>query len=505
MKLTTKTQLALGFCLIITLLLLNSAFSYSNTRRLIANQEWVNHTYRVITEINEKLSELKDAETGTRGYVVTGREEYLEPYKAALEKMKGRLEPLRLLVADNPAQTVRVAEFSDAINARLVLCEQTVELRRTQGFDAAQRSMLSGVGKARMDAARAIADAMLAEEKRLLTLRAAETAFSAKVATLTIGFAAVVNLILLSYIWSLLARAEVSREQTARVHSRLEAVHAELQRAEGMRDSLTAMLVHDLRTPLTTLLGSLELLNQPLDQPLAPELQREMIGMSVQGGYRLLSLVNELLDISKMEAGEMKVRLDTVQLRAVADEAIRQVQSFHGGETDSSAQIKIEMPPDLPVVQADHELLARVMINLVGNALKFTPRSGTITVAARVVNPVRDNLPQALVRTQDAPDGVSNSVALCSVADTGEGIPKEDLDKVFDKFGQVETRKAGRKNSTGLGLTFCKLAIEAHGGRIWVESEPGKGSVFYFTVPLRPWELERDAQQAIKAEAASQS
>ena len=462
-NLTTRKWLAIGFLFILILLLANSGFSYVNTRRLIENQAWVTHTYKVINEVDELLSALKDAETGTRGYVVTGKEEYLESYTMATQQMKERIEPLRKLVSDNPAQVTRVSEFADAINARLVLLEQTIELRRTQGFEPAQRSMLSGIGKKHMDAARVVAAAMLAEENRLLTQRAVQTSLSAELVTLTRVFFTLVNLVLMGYIWSLLARAEVSRERLAKTYG-------DLQKSEGMRDSLTAMIVHDLRTPLTTLLGSLDLLNQQHAQPLDPELQKEMIGISVQGGYRLLSLVNELLDISKMESGEMKLRLDTVQVQAVAEEAVLQVQGFHiGNETLQTAQIKLELPPDLPIVQADHELLVRVMINLLGNALKFTPRTGTVTLSARRVNPLQDKMREAIVMTKDHPFGTPGAFVLCSVQDTGEGIPqrghRQNLRQV--RAGGVTQIRAQKLDRIGLDLlqTRRRSTWRTHLGR----------------------------------------
>jgi signal transduction histidine kinase len=177
-----------------------------------------------------------------------------------------------------------------------------------------------------------------------------------------------------------------------------------------------------------------------------------------------------------------------VQVPETVERAVAQVAALDMG---SRAPVVREFAPDLPLVKADQELLTRVVINLVGNALKFTPRDGQVTVGAKVITPLREGPRDALLLTQQHPLGDPDPVMLFSVSDTGEGIPQADLGRVFDKFGQVESRKAGRKMSTGLGLTFCKLAVEAHGGRIWVESELGKGSTFYFTVPLRPWEIER--------------
>src|SRR5205807_3942010 len=127
-----------------------------------------------------------------------------------------------------------------------------------------------------------------------------------------------------------------------------------------------------------------------------------------------------------------------------------------------------DVAPELPDLEGDVDILRRTLVNLLGNSIKFTPAGGTLTLSVAL-----------------ADDG---HAMLFSVADTGEGIPDEALDRIFDKFGQVESRKGGRKMSTGLGLTFCKLAVGAHGGRIWVESDLGQGSSFFFTVPVQPFE-----------------
>lgn len=470
-----KYKLALGFIFALSLFAINGAFSYYNTQRLIRNQQWVSHTHEVLNEIESTLSLVKDAETGTRGFVITGKEEYLEPYNSAVREIEGNLAPLAKLVSDNPGQTLRVKNLHQMITDRLAICKEVIQKRREGGFANAQSLILIGEGKREMDNIRKLVSTMKDEEQTLLEIRATESASSARLAIATILAGTIANIALLIWVYRLLARAELQRVT-------LESAYSRLTRLEGMRDSLTAMLVHDLRTPLTTMLGSLEMLQDDSMGPMEPELQKEIIGMSAQGGHRLLNLINELLDISKMEAGEMKLRLETVRVDLVVSEAIKQVAALNMGDR---AKVQTQIAPDLPLIQADQEIVTRVLINLIGNALKFTPREGTVTVGVRLANPKKEKMRDGIVITREMPLGEEDDVMLFFVQDTGEGIPEEDIGKIFDKFGQVESRKAGRKMSTGLGLTFCRLATEAHGGRIWVESELGKGSTFLFTVPLR--------------------
>ncbi len=469
--------------LVLALALLNGALADFNLRRLSNNERWVSHTNEVLFELERVASLVKDAETGARGYALTGEKPYLEPYFAAQKRLEKHLEPLNTLVSDNPVQHARVPGLERAIRARLAASKRGIEIRDKSGLQAVAAFVSLGQGKRDMDAVRAILGTMSAEETRLLRVRHRESRRSASVARWSFWAATLANLALLSGAGALFLRStrqnmeleaqheELSRQklliegqkrEAERQSAQLAAALGALQRAEEMRDSLTAMLVHDLRTPLTTLIGPLEML-QDGELGQLSEMQSEIVSMSLGSGQRLLGLVNELLDISKMEAGQLQIRADTLRPQDAIAKAVETVSlSQYGG----GAPIKTEVAPDAPLLQADAELVTRVLINLLGNALKFTPTSGQITVGA-MPDPNEPNMVRLWVR------------------DTGEGIPSEDIDKVFDKFGQVETRKAGRKMSTGLGLTFCKLAVEAHEGRIWVESKLGQGSTFLFTLPVR--------------------
>lgn len=242
----------------------------------------------------------------------------------------------------------------------------------------------------------------------------------------------------------------------AATHFHLRESYARLRELEAMRDSLTQMIVHDLRTPLTSLLGGLDTL------PALGELnadQMEFVNLAGDGGRTLLGLINDMLDVSKMESGTMPLERKELDVEGVASAAVRQV---HGMVLERDIHLDISIARDLPVVSADADKIQRVLVNLLGNAAKFTPDGGHIS----------------LFVVEDDGGGLR-----FGVQDTGEGIPAADLERIFEKFGQVESRKAGRKMSTGLGLTFCKMAVEAHNGRIWAESEPGSGSLFQFTLP----------------------
>ncbi len=253
-------------------------------------------------------------------------------------------------------------------------------------------------------------------------------------------------------------REKRARDHEAHLFDELQEGYRLLKELETLRDDLTHMIVHDLRTPLTSLLGGLQTMEAVGE---LNEIQEEMLGLSLDGGQTLLGMINDLLDIDKMEKGAMQLEYGPVSPEELVRGSVAQVASL---VRNKNITLTEHVSPALPSFTGDGGKLRRTLVNLIGNALKFTPSGGAVEVSVR----------------GDDPD---SGQLIFAVRDTGEGIPREAFDRIFEKFGQVENRKAGRKMSTGLGLTFSKMAVEAHGGRIWVESEPGQGSVFYFTVP----------------------
>ncbi len=245
----------------------------------------------------------------------------------------------------------------------------------------------------------------------------------------------------------------------------LEQVNEELRRLQRMRDDLTHMIVHDMRTPLTNIITGLQTV-EAADYD--PALTRELLPEAIRAGEDLADMVNNLLDISKMEAGELVLRREEVAVRDVVSEAIERVRYL---AEEKKQQLATDFPADL-TLQGDFELIKRVLVNLLSNAVKFTPEGGRISVEA----------------------GRHDGATRICVRDTGVGIPEDQLDRLFDKFAQVEPADGRRRQGTGLGLAFVRLAVESHGGTVSVESTIGKGSTFCFTIPDRPAETAGDTK-----------
>jgi signal transduction histidine kinase len=225
---------------------------------------------------------------------------------------------------------------------------------------------------------------------------------------------------------------------------------------ELQRDELVQMLVHDLRNPLHSLMAGLELVE---DAPGLSAKEQRYVGIAQESAQKLLRMVNDILDVSKSEAGKMTLDAAMTPPQEIIVAACRQTE---GLAKTAGVTIIQDWDEKLAPIMVDTEKMRRVLVNLISNAIQHTSHPGTVRVAAR-------------------PRWEQNSLVI-EVTDTGVGLPTEAYKQIFEKFGRVESRKGGRI-STGLGLPFCKKAIEAHGGRISVESEIGQGTVFRIEIP----------------------
>jgi signal transduction histidine kinase len=237
----------------------------------------------------------------------------------------------------------------------------------------------------------------------------------------------------------------------------LQASYEKLRESERLRDSLVHMIVHDLRSPLTAISAYLELFGQAAKEKLGAETQED-VANAFHATRSMIRMINGILDVSKMEAQMMKLDLRECDLVQVVGNSLDDLESLVGAR-----RLAFERPAAPAGVLADHEIVSRIVQNLLANALRFTPADGEVRVGVVVeAEHVR-----------------------VFVADTGPGIPPDFHESIFDKFVQVDGSALPRNRSTGLGLAFCKMAVEAHGGRIGVDSELGKGSNFWFTLPYR--------------------
>jgi len=260
------------------------------------------------------------------------------------------------------------------------------------------------------------------------------------------------------------------------LNQKLKESNAELIRANNLKSEFLANMSHELRTPLNAIIGFSELLLEQSARPLMGD-QREYVADILSSGRHLLELINDILDLSKIEAGKMRLSLDEIELAEVVEEAM---MTLRVDATRKEIEMEATLEGSMAGIVADRGKIKQILTNLLSNAVKFTPAGGRVHLTAER----RDRFLQV------------------SIQDTGIGIRKEDQERIFAAFIQVDGSYARKYQGTGLGLTLVKRFVEMHGGEIWVTSEVGRGSTFSFRIPLAPSELQpsSDASERPPAE-----
>jgi signal transduction histidine kinase len=266
-------------------------------------------------------------------------------------------------------------------------------------------------------------------------------------------------------------------EETRRSEQALADKNRELVRATKLKDEFLANMSHEFRTPLNAIIGFSELVLATQSEWMNEE-QRDFIASIARNGRHLLTLINNILDLSKIEAGRMTVHLTRADFRESLRAAVTDTGSIRLGKRQTCT---IEEGDQRIELLADHTRVRQVLINLLSNASKFTPEGGSIHVSA-----VRTSVPLPMPgsRTGESPRLVPRDAVWVSVRDTGVGIKPEDMEKLFKVFSQVDSSSTRQQQGTGLGLALCKQFVELHGGTIGVESMYGEGSTFWFVLPL---------------------
>jgi len=585
--------------LVVLILVAESALFYAIWTSFAASERWSIHTHEVLEKIESFLSEMKDAETGQRGYLLTGKDEYLGPYSTAVQALPVQLEELRKLTSDNPSQQARLDTLRGITTAKLAELKETIELRRTRGFDQAIEVVSSDRGQQIMDRIRVVVQAMKADELSLLDRRNQTGLATSRVLILTMASGVGLLLIVLvagsraidrsttartlaeaaertqrerrharslieasldplvtinpdgqvtdankaaeqvrgvprdrlvgsdfsdyfteperaragyrkvlsdglvrdypltirhldGHTTDVLYNAVVYRNQAGQVqgvfaaardvterkraeaeltHYRehleelvqqrtgeMEAANAHLRRTTAELASSNQELEqfayvasHDLQEPLRAVTGYLGLIEQQLGDQLDGKVRHHIDG-AVQGASRMHTLITDLLALSRV--GTRGHALEPADLNAVLDQAL---EGLGASVRETGATIARD---PLPILRVDASQMAQLFQNLIGNALKFRG----------------ERPPEIHVSAERKPDQW-----VLGVRDNGIGIESQYFERIFLIFQRLHTRK--HYSGTGIGLAICKKIVERHGGAIWVESQPGQGSTFYFSIP----------------------
>lgn len=442
----------------------------------------VAHTHDVLVPMRETIARMVDAETGERGFIITGDSAYLEPYRGAAAHVERNLATLRQLTVDNPQQQARLDTIGRLVDRSFARFAALIEQRET-GFEAARLALLSGKGsKLTMDSLREVARGFESEELGLLATRTSDQARhrQAILWIVTIGtalsaaLALFLNLVLSRYAAIQTAHArqldnhiallEVQSEEMEALNTELQVTNdelatrtAEAEEANRTKAQFLANVSHDLRTPINAIMGYAQLVELGVRGPVT-EAQTKDLKRINQSSTHLLTLIDDLLDFAKIEAGKIQFRLEDLSVREVIDG----IDTFVTPQGRAkNLDIVYACAPELHV-HADRERLNQILINLLGNAIKFTGTGGRVSV-------------ECMANTTEA------SIV---VVDTGIGIAADQLDAVFEPFVQGGRDAGGVARGIGLGLAISRELAQAMGGTLRATSVIGEGSSFTLLLPI---------------------
>jgi signal transduction histidine kinase len=445
-------EVAAGFATALVVLGAVAVLSYRNVAWLVGTTSQLQRTYTVLHTLDQTASGLSDAETGSRGYVITGDARYLAPYQAARAEVARLIDELQRLTADNPRQQHRLARLEPLVANKFDVMQQTVMLRSRGDYTGAVQLVRSGRGLAMMDSVRQLIHAIDTEETSILSARAIEERSSLRNAT-----EAAVAGILLALLVSVTAVLLVQRDVRGRVRAAAAVLHAKeaAEDANRAKSDFLARMSHELRTPLNSVIGFANVLLKNRTGRFA-EQDLTYLERIRANGNDLLALINDILDLSKIEAGHVELATTPTAIDAmVRDELAR----FDVAVRNRAIALRADVPRGLAPLEVDEGRLRQVLRNLIGNALKFT-REGVILV--RVVPAAAD----------------PHRPARIDVVDSGIGIPEERQRAVFEAFEQADSGTSREFGGTGLGLAIVLSLCDLLGYRVVLSSELGLGSVF---------------------------
>jgi signal transduction histidine kinase len=470
-----KWLIGAGFALAAAILFLVGAVSFQSAQTAQQRALSVAHTHEVMQSIQEVLTLMTDAETGQRGFLVTGRDEYLEPFVRAKARLPQALERLRGLTADNPEQRVRLGRMERYGNDKLALLALTPGLRTD--VDKLREAIQGGAGKRVMDLFRAEIASMTRAEQALLEQRGRESEESAaftKQITIA-GFALSLALIGVSYLM-LRQEGEERARAEAQVHalnSRLARRATQLEVSNRELEGFSYSVSHDLRIPLRAVSGYAQIMEEDYGAGLDGE-GRRLLAL-VRGNANMMNtLIDDLLTFSRL--GNKALKKSEIDMEQLARAAVQQCASAEAaGQASSEAaprEIRIGRLPNAP---GDAALLRQVWTNLIANAIKYS--------AARS--------PAHIEVSGD----VQGDEAVYHVRDNGVGFDMRYAHKLFGVFQRLHG--VDEYPGTGVGLAIVQRVVMRHGGRVWADAKPEQGATFSFTLPLAATEPgEDDARPA---------
>ncbi len=456
-----KAPLLFGFLVLLTLVGANLVLVNRMVADFERGQRRITDLQAVRLELEALLRTYVDAETGQRGFLVTGEEKFLEPYLAARESLARKGERLKAMLGTEAELAAVRAEMDVLGTQKLAELEARIAERRAGNIAASTAAVQSGDGQPLMDQMRARA-ALLDQQKGREVLQVLEKTGRARqrlglVTTASAAILAVALVALYFFTRKNLRELEAAREATGRLLAAERAAHSEAAQANRLKDEFLALVSHELRSPLNAMLGWTSLLKEGAQDEKELREGLETIDRNARAQARL---VDDLLDVSRIIAGKVRLVITEVNLRAITASVI---ESLRPAAVARGVKVQLHATSEPAEVLGDADRLQQVVWNLLSNAIKFTPRGGQVTLSL---------------------EHCDSRVAL-EVTDTGPGIAPDFLPHVFQRFRQGDASTTRVHGGLGLGLAITRHLVELHGGRISARSEgEGMGATFRVEIPV---------------------
>ena len=480
MRFSVERAISAGLWIALTTLALLSGTDYWSTAHFLATAQEVNHAHEVLEQLDRLLAQVTDAETGQRGYLITGSPRYLEPYEHSIGQVADTLDALRATTARDAQHRELILRLSPLVASRLAILKGTMDVRNREGFEAARQTVMTDRGKNAMDTIRRLVGEIAADERRILADRSAAASRGARLTILIILFGDLAALALAgaSHVVAVRGLAErkrheldveAARRQAERQADELRVLAHALddarqaaQDASRLKSEFLANVSHEIRTPMTAILGYTELLGDPE----TPDDDRtEYLGIIRRNGDHLVAVINDVLDLSKIEAGKLVVEpIPCSPFEVVAE--VTSLMRWRAEEKGLAFELTYRSP--LPeTITTDPTRVRQILINLIGNAIKFTA-AGSVRVDVGFQ------------------PGAPRPRIVFAVLDTGIGLDAEEQARIFEAFTQADASTTRRFGGTGLGLAISKRLAEMLAGEVAVESTPGRGSTFSLAIDPGP-------------------
>lgn len=452
---TTKSKNAI--VAIFLLLIITAVASYLILENYKTNNKWVNHTYEVIQKFENLQANFNAAESEARAYIISADTLHSSNYRHRSSVTRQLIEEARQLTIDNPVQQTNGILLQKYAEEKLANLEYKMNHRQIHGLD---QFLLTSTrsGSQLMHKAESLIINMVSEEKHLLAIRNKKVTNSRNIATLLIITGSIINFVIV--IW-LIAKTNKAFENRQLARAKLVKSYRHIVGLNRQKNYLLGMAAHDLRNPVANITQICELMFPEIKNKISKEDFEFLKNIQVSSMY-VSSLLNDLLDVAKIESGKLILNYSIVQVHPY----ITNICKLNRLSADKK-HIRLILDyttSELLSIEIDAVKIEQVINNLISNAVKFSPVNSNVYI----------NVSQQQNRLY------------VSVKDEGPGIPSNEQHKLFKAFQKTSVTATGGEKSTGLGLMISANIVKEHGGTLLVNSEPGKGSEFYFLLPVQP-------------------